>query len=250
MRRAHCNSDSWHKELAVQQSALSLSHVFGSGFGDSYSSVVPCCSSGVFAMSQRDSEIANFCQAMACDTEVARKFLLAADWDLSLAAQRFIDSAGALDTSTSSRCRRCGDWWLPQEGCLCGKAFQVRCPYDDCGRVYEVRGRDLRCRVARCGGNVYLGRFYQFPAHGRRQDIQDWLQVAEWGGQEWSGWPGSTEGCGRPFRFGDGLREFAPNTGAFATWDDREAPQGPTSVDPDGDYSRVTLAVDAVLPNG
>eukprot|EP00931_Biecheleriopsis_adriatica_P118455 TRINITY_DN93866_c0_g1_i1.p1 TRINITY_DN93866_c0_g1~~TRINITY_DN93866_c0_g1_i1.p1 ORF type:complete len:250 (+),score=41.78 TRINITY_DN93866_c0_g1_i1:96-845(+) len=125
------------------------------------------------------------------------------------------------------------------------QVYQISCPYKqmcDCDKVWTVAHSELNCHAVRCGLNVWMGKEYQFPRHGSRQDVLRHLQ--SWPG--WEDWPGAVHGCGRPFRFpdpgelkhGDGESE---NFGIFLTWDDKTGGtlEEVLAADPAGDYSRV-----------
>eukprot|EP00929_Paragymnodinium_shiwhaense_P068100 TRINITY_DN34227_c0_g1_i1.p1 TRINITY_DN34227_c0_g1~~TRINITY_DN34227_c0_g1_i1.p1 ORF type:complete len:233 (+),score=10.00 TRINITY_DN34227_c0_g1_i1:88-786(+) len=209
-----------------------------------------CCSDSIL----------EFCSVAGVEEATARRFLEIAGGDVNQAVTLFFETAPGADTegshsnerpahsttqdtSSPSRkrpcCASCLAELLPDGGCVC-EEYRVRCPYQDCCRIYVVRRRDLRCCKVRCGGNTYEGRFYQFPRHGSRQKVEEWLNEADWQGQAWPGWPGTVEGCGRPFRFPSECLVYSEvNDGVATTWLDKDAPDGAQAADPDGDYTRV-----------
>lgn len=141
------------------------------------------------------------------------------------------------------RCVRCDSVLASSGSCEACGTYVVRCPYLDCGRVYDIPSWDMRCKVFRCGGCMYWGKFYQFPQHGSRDKVAEFLNSSEYRGQKWEGWPGSVHGCGRPFSFiADRLTFSAMNNGEKLTWSDGECPQDdPLLADPEGDYSPVVF---------
>eukprot|EP00927_Polykrikos_kofoidii_P046601 TRINITY_DN40785_c0_g1_i1.p1 TRINITY_DN40785_c0_g1~~TRINITY_DN40785_c0_g1_i1.p1 ORF type:complete len:224 (-),score=35.47 TRINITY_DN40785_c0_g1_i1:167-838(-) len=204
-----------------------------------------------------DSCIAAFC-AVAGDIsmEEAGAFLNAAGGNVEVALTLFFDQGGTgvrqnlevcgatRQTVLASRkrvaCASCDKDLLLDGQCTC-EEYRIRCPYSDCQRVFAVRRGDLRCTKVRCGGNTYKGRFYQFRPHATRAQVESWLRDATWGDRTWEGWPGTVEGCGRPFRFPEECLVYSEqNDGVKITWDEVDAPEGAELVDIEGDYSRLT----------
>lgn len=181
-----------------------------------------------------NEQLSTLCAIASCEPEVGRQFLALANGDLELAMELFLAQLEADEPPTLNT----GE---VRKNAKAKPSYNMQCPHPDCQRIYAVSKRDLRCRIVRCGGNVFGGKFYQLPPHASRAEVQEWFQNSEWNGRKWEGWPGRVEGCGRPFRFKTELDSAELNLGIFVTWADQDSPEGPAFVDPEGDYSKIEV---------